>query len=386
MSFVLNGSGHLLRVGGGVTSLAEFTILGATKRTSTQTGNRALASIRTNGETSGHNILLYNGGFGSDAAPVIIADYGLDAANPNVLMPLDEWQWWAIVGDGTTITLYQLVDDVWESDSCSQGSWTPNRLYLGDTNLGTERLTAKYAHIREWNAIFNEAQLLAETNSNVPVITTDLVSSKSGLGANLTAALLGQSGTTFTTSGTVTLDTDEPTFSATADIIVSQTLADFSKAVTASTINEAAVAQTVDDFTAVVELGGDADIDADVAVAQSLGDFTKSVTVSVDGEDPEAPGEFTFTVVLSEEAVVSQTISDFTQFVSISLGIPAELNIGVIQGIGDFSNLMVIQNSTGAPARPEYNTVTCGPGELGTPVRRGIVNVRKEYSRPWPTK
>jgi hypothetical protein len=384
MSFVLNGSGHLLRVGGGVTSLAEFTILGATKRTSTQTGNRALASIRTNGETSGHNIFLYNGGFGSDAAPVIIADYGLDAANPNVLMPLDEWQWWAIVGDGTTITLYQLVDDVWESDSCSQGSWTPNRLYLGDTNLGTERLTAKYAHIREWNAIFNEAQLLAETNSNVPVITTDLVSSKSGLGANLTAALLGQSGTTFTTSGTVTLDTDEPTFSATADVIVSQALADFTKTVTASTINESDVTQTMADFTQEFTLGGNADSDADVT--QELADFTQSVLLSDEDGPVLGEGQFVFTVELAEAVVVAQTIEDFTFEFTGNLDFPAELNVGVIQVIGDFSNRMVIQNSTRAPARPEYNTVTCGPGELGTPVRRGLVNIRKEFHRPWPSR
>src|SRR5688572_29297520 len=102
MALVCNGSGHLTRSSGGISSITSYTILFATKRTSTQTGQRTLATIRSNSESGGHNIILYNGGFGSDPAPVFSANYGATTADPNTELPLDDWMWVVLQGNGTT--------------------------------------------------------------------------------------------------------------------------------------------------------------------------------------------------------------------------------------------------------------------------------------------
>src|SRR5690606_7066761 len=69
----------------------------------------------------------------------------------------------------------------------------------------------------EWNAALSEGELDDEIASDDAVRSTNLLSEKSGLGEDLPTALTGESGTAFTTSGTVTLDSDEPTFEAAFD-------------------------------------------------------------------------------------------------------------------------------------------------------------------------
>lgn len=367
MALVCNGSGHLVRdYVTGVTSITNYTILLAVKRTTDQTGQRTLLTLRPGSEASGHNVLLYNGGFGSDAAPVLRANYGAADADPNTLLPLNTWMWVALQGNGTTAWIKQLSGGSWVSASCAQVDFAAvvEIFRLADTGEGTSRLTAKFSHIREWNGFLTDGELTTETNSLTPVITTGLVSAKRGVGANLSAALTGESGPAFTTSGTVTLDSDEPTFTATAEATVAQTLADFSQTATASTINNAVVAQTMADFTNDVTLG----VTLEAAVSQTLEDFSQSVTAGI-----------------FDSADVTQTLEDFTLEATVDL-VPLPGTFVVSQVMDDFTLSAHAQASIAAPTPPQYLSITCGAGSYGTPVNSAHRLLKREFHRPWPTK
>lgn len=344
MAFVCNGSGHLVKSSGGAASITEHTLLLAVQRLSTQVDQKALLTLRPSSEATGHNVLLYNGGFGSDAAPVLRADYGTADADPNEILPEDTWQWVTIQGDSTTAWIRQLVAGSWVSASCAQTDWlaTVDILRICDTGEGLQRLDAKIAHIREWDQFLTEAELTTETNSITPVITATLVSAKRGVAVDLATALTGETGTAFTTSGTVTLDSDEPTFTATAEITIAQTIADFTDAPTISAIDDVAVAQTIADFSQAVSLALD--------------------SLSVD---------------------ITQTIADFTSTLELTNG---EI-VDITQTLADFVSVITVQGAGIAPpATPEYNSISCGPGSYGTPVNSAHRTLKREIHRPWPTR
>lgn len=341
MALILNGSGHMSRTSGLITSMGTATILLAVKLAGTQTGTRNIWASRPTDDSTDAQVTLYDPGFGGDADPIFQADYGSYNVELNQVYSNSTWYWTATTFNSGTATHYHWNGSAWVSGTCAQSAFTPGKLYIGDAGAATNRLNCKVAAIREFNAVLSESQLTQEIQSLTAVNTANLVSAKRGVGANLTAALLGETGNTFVANGTVTVDSDEPVFTEEAEIIVSQAMGNFSQSLTASTISSLLVTQTVGDFSQAlaIEVGA-----ASITVAQSIDDFSKTVTLGLGA-------------VLS----AAQTMQDFSQVFST-------------------------RSSISAPPVPQYNTISCGPGEYGTPVQSGVRNLKREYFRRWPTK
>lgn len=366
MALVLNGSGHLSRLSGLISSTSAFTFLLAVKRTATQTGVRYLWAMRPTDDLTDHGIYINDPAFTTEVVAGV--NFGDDILHVGESLPLDTWCWVAFVGDGINVTYYVLDGTTWLSDLGPQTSFSPNKLYIGDGGAAVHRITAKFAAIREWDIALTQAQLGQEVVSSTPVIEIGLVSAKSGTGANLAAALLGETGTTFVASGTVTVDSDEPDFDTAIDLSVSQTLADFSQvAILSGASLDAEVNQALEDFTQTATIG-------------SVKQFSFTV-------DLVPSSSFQFTVDLIGELSTEQTMDDFTQTVEVvALSEPGHFFVN--QQMEDFeqSSQTVVQVSNTAPTRFTYTAISCGPGSYGAPVSSSHRLLKREIHRAWPTR
>ena len=141
------------------------------------------------------------------------------------MIPLNDW-WWVAVG--ATAGIYTIRSgvhgavalasdsiDASEDEFGAELSFVMALVHFGAA-AGTSPVHGKYGYIFEWDSEKSEAEILAQMASPSPIITADLLSFKSGLGATLAEALLGTVGATFVAgSGGVTLDTDGPSFGPT---------------------------------------------------------------------------------------------------------------------------------------------------------------------------
>lgn len=363
MALVLNGSGHLSRLSGLVTDTGTFTLLYAVKLTGTQTGTRTLTSARPADDSTDYNVTLYDPGYGGDESPIFQGDYGSTNIDLGVLLTVGSWDWLALTINAGTATSYFWNGSSWTSGTAAQTNFALAKFYMGDAGAGTARVTCKFAAIREWNAVLNTTELTTEKNSITAVRASNLVSAKRGVGADLTACLLGETGTTFTANGTVTVDSDEPTFTAQAEVTLNQTASNFTNSFAVSTVNNAVMTSTVADFSNNFVVGAQ----AFVSLSQTWDDFSTAITA-----DPW------------HSVIMSTTVEDFPLTI-LGPSEPEDDAFYLTQTIQDFNWTFRAQKAAAAVTPPVYSSVSCGPGETGSPVRGGA-NIRRESHRRWPTK
>jgi len=218
MSFVLSGAttARLLRNSGNISSTGAYTRLIAVKKTSLQTGERQLFTDRKyGGGDDGHDVTINNIAHGTQGIS-LQANFSAASTPPQDLTPVGTWVWVALVGSGTTLTLStrQEGETAWQSASVTQATFVPTQLVIGDDGGGTRAINARFAHIREWNAALTLSELSTEIAATFAVRTANLLSAKSGVGNDLGAALMGESGVAFTSGIGVSVDFDEPSFAA----------------------------------------------------------------------------------------------------------------------------------------------------------------------------
>lgn len=221
MAYVFNGAGtaRLRRAGGLIASTNPGTVLFAIKRTGTQTDKRVIFTLRKyGGGDTGHDVVINDVAASAQQAPALAANFytgGLSAVVDT--LPANAWAWLALIGNGTTLTLASRLQgaSAWVTATRTQTPFVPTEIVVGDDGSGTKNTIMKLSDIREWNAALSLSELTAEIASGAAVRSGSgqgLVSAKSGVGATLAAALLGEVGSAFTNLGAVTIDTDRPVF------------------------------------------------------------------------------------------------------------------------------------------------------------------------------
>jgi len=205
-------TGHFFRALGVPTNTNFFTILFAVKRTADDGNKRTVLTVRDATQSTGHDLVMYDTSAGVTPRPLLLANYAANISAPLSTMPLNTWRWYAISGiNGSTMSIKEYNGTAFVTVSVAQTAFNIGLVrFATDTVLAN--FSAKYAHIREWNSVLSDAQLIAEIQSSTPVLTTNLVSAKSGIGTVPTTVLLGQTGTTFSSTGTIVVDSDEPVF------------------------------------------------------------------------------------------------------------------------------------------------------------------------------
>lgn len=216
MAFVLNGTAtaYLVRDAGLITATSAMTVMFAVKRTASQAGRRAVMTVRDYTDANiGHDVYTNTFESGNTYAPYIQANFGAAYSGPAAVMPLNDWIWLILRGNGSTLTISTAAPgaEALTSSTSSQTAVDLSRIVIGDTEAG-ENFQCKAGHIREYAAYLDDATVLAQIKLQTGYRTTDLVSAKSGLAANLAAALTGETGSAFNNAGAVTLDTDEVPF------------------------------------------------------------------------------------------------------------------------------------------------------------------------------
>ncbi len=216
MAFVLNGTAtaYLVRDAGLITATSAMTVMFAVKRTASQAGRRAVMTVRDYTDANiGHDVYTNTFESGNTYAPYIQANFGAAYSGPAAVMPLNDWIWLILRGNGSTLTISTAAPgaEALTSSTSSQTAVDLSRIVIGDTAAG-ENFQCKAGHIREYAAYLDDATVLAQIRLQTGYRTTDLISAKSGLAANLAAALTGEAGSAFNNAGAVTLDTDEVPF------------------------------------------------------------------------------------------------------------------------------------------------------------------------------
>ncbi len=279
MSAVLNGAStaRVYRDSGLVTSTGAMTLMNCFKRTGSYPGSRMLLDlVKSTVTATGHSIYVNTSAVGSVYAPNVSANLGALSAAIGFLYK-DTWVWQVFVGNGTDlICAFRPVGaSVWSQLTVTQTAFAPTQLNLGGSAVSTGTFPLKIAHSREWNAALIESEWTTEMNSATHVRTTNILSVKSFIGANLTAALLGQVGVTFTAGTGVTLDTDEPSFGPTILGLAVMPTAEVSAAEVTMTTPSTPVLTVVNSDTVSVAVSGiDASATHVVVQAKKASDTT----------------------------------------------------------------------------------------------------------------
>ena len=189
-------------------------------RTGSQTGPRLIWTLRryhATQNTDGHEIII-DSASGLGLTPRLYANWDNFQPDTGLLdvLALNQWYWIALGGTGTSITLRTMLHGAgaWTSQTTTQVAIVgPTELTISDDGSGTRTFHCKQGYIGEWNVELTGAELLAQTASETPLITANLLSFKSGNGTtDLTVALTGSHGQPFINVGSVTLDSDGPSF------------------------------------------------------------------------------------------------------------------------------------------------------------------------------
>lgn len=225
MSLVFSGStnSHISRTAGNPASTGSFTHFMWVKRTGAFPSTlKWLGSIAPTPENTGHDLVINDPGFGTDHYKATLqANWATTQAGPTDTFLLDTWTCIAIVGSGANISLkyWDVVVQVWDTYTVAQTAFIPTVVRWGGSGFGNG-FTGQIAHLRTWNGALTDAELSAERVSTVVVRVSGLLSDHPTTG-DLSAALIGRSGTAYTNGGGVTYSSDNPAFDSFSGPIIS---------------------------------------------------------------------------------------------------------------------------------------------------------------------
>lgn len=282
---------------------AAFTVLvdvGLIASTSAVTGLMSLNEYTT---PNGHSLETTADG----TSLVIQANYGgATSATVATLSTTSQWIAFRCNGGDLIGSKHAEGSGGWTSVTITPtANFTPTQMYLGDTD-SNHPSNLKFSHFRMWNAYLSDTDLDAEIASATVVKTANLLSAKRGVAASLAAALTGEYGPTYTTSGTIGLDASEPTFtpaspSATSVTVNSTITVDPLISITTTTVDGS-----------TVTLSGDY---SSIAASPTFSAVLKSGATTVDTQTPTGTaGTWTvsFTSVAAGTYTVEVTIDDAT--------------------------------------------------------------------------
>lgn len=226
MSFAFSGatSSFISRTSGNPADTDPFTICFWIKRTANFSGTKYVVTVRPTGEADGHDTVINDPSYTAYSVSTQ-ANYATTTAGPEGPAVLNTWEFWALVGSGANISLKRWNGSTYDDSTVGQTAFTPNICRFGDDGYGSGVFTGLIAHIRMWDDALSESDLTAERTSVTHVQTTSLVSVHSGTGANIAAALTGESGTAFTNGGAVTLSVDDPSIASFTGVTLTGTAA-----------------------------------------------------------------------------------------------------------------------------------------------------------------
>jgi hypothetical protein len=219
MSLVIDAAGdYVTRTNGLPPNTGAFTICGHAKRT-TDRGAYSWITYMIKGSAPTNDVGVRTDTDGDSLQGFV--NEGTET--PNIATITDtSWFFWAIVGNGSTITLYyQKEGGSWATPvTAAQTSFVPSNWYLGDTSVNTP-FVGEIADVRMWSTALSASQLIAERASSTVVNTTSLLSNHPFKSATEATALSDSSGNgyTLTKVGTPSFTTAGPTYSTASTVI-----------------------------------------------------------------------------------------------------------------------------------------------------------------------
>lgn len=354
MAFVSNGSAgsYVTRTSGLPSSTGTFTLYFTFKMTSDRDAESALVQVATSGETDLH--IAATGGSGTD-----LYGYGNYGATSVSLLTLTTGVWYyaAIIGNGTDLKFYVSDDgDDWAS---VVGTVTQTTFTIGDVKIlddgRSEPLDGKLAHIRMWDAVLNTTELAAEADSSAAVRTSNLVSDHRGVAADLATALAGETGSAFSSVGTISLDTDEPVTSGGGGglpVVPTDYVATLNNAVATFGNAGASVLNQLDYFDAVADALADAvgDLNTRMGVVDSGTSSAVTTLVAECATYASAPR-----TVFNHLALVLDIVSSTDDaMVALETRIDAQDSLGTMTEIDDVESACSAYTGT---ARSMFNHV-----------------------------
>mgnify|MGYP006054964149 CR=1 FL=1 len=217
MSFVSIGSAtsRIYRDTNLLTTTGTMTKMTCFKRTAATTGPQTLVALL--GSVENHFVQVVRPEVDDIYAFLIAANNDDVVSTALGYLHLNAWVWSVVVGNGTdlTLALRPVGAAAWVSLTILQVAFAPTRISLAGDDSGTTNIPIKICDDREWDAVLNSTEWTTEYNNATHQRVTNVRSVKSGVGVDLTAALLGQVGATYIAGAGVTLDTDRPSFGPT---------------------------------------------------------------------------------------------------------------------------------------------------------------------------
>jgi hypothetical protein len=217
MSLVISAADdYVIRYTGLPASTGTFTICGHAKRTTDRNAYSWLMYLVR------YTATATDLGFRTDSdgdALQGFANYGTQTSTVGTISSSD-WFFWAITGNGTTLTVYYQPDGgAWATpQTLTQTTFVPERLIIGDTQ-GSTPFVGEFAQVRVWDSVLSAANLQAERESPTPIITSNLLSNHPFNSATEATALTDTTtnGYNFTVNGGATFTTSQPPQSGTTE-------------------------------------------------------------------------------------------------------------------------------------------------------------------------
>ena len=239
---------------------------------------------------------------------VIQANYGAATSATVATLVVGTGQWIAFRCNGGDLigSVHAEGSGSWSSVTVTPtATFTPTQMFLGESD-SSQPSNAKISHFRMWNAYLDDTALDAEIASSTVVQTTNLLAAKRGVAASLAAALTGEFGPTYTTVGTIGLDSSEPSFTPASP---SETLVTVDSTITVDPL--ITIATTTVDGSTVSLSGAYSSVDTTPTFSAVL----KSGATTVDTQTPTAADNawsVDFTSVAAGTYTVEVTIDDST--------------------------------------------------------------------------
>lgn len=202
-------STYLTRTTGLIASTGAMTILGAFRRTADRNADSVVLELQSAGGGTVHTVATSGNGdrlrlYANWASQ--LAETSFDFTNGQIVFV-------ALRGNGTTLSLSISTNlgGSWATVSVTQSVFTPAAMFVLNNDRG-EPFHGGVCYLSEFDRYMSDSELSAQAASASIVVATGLRSFKKGIEATLGDALTGTNGTAFTSSGTLSVNTDAPSF------------------------------------------------------------------------------------------------------------------------------------------------------------------------------
>lgn len=342
MSLVIDAAGdYVTRTTGLPSSTGAFTVCGHAKRTTDRGAYSWLLYVLKG--TAPTNDLGVRTDSNGDSVQGFVNE---GTETPNIATITDSsWFFWAIVGNGSTVTLYyQKEGDSWLTPvSATQTAFVPTNIYLGDTSVNTPFI-GELADVRMWSTALSASQLIAERASSTVVTTANLISNHPFNSATEATALADSSGNgfTFTKVGTPSFTTAGPSYSTANTVIKCQLpAAGYGEASVTAYVWTGAVGSTLPVTTTGLSVSGTGELiipgPAGAAAGASVnvllvGQGGKGSALALETVEADTGGGATpLSLALNDAASISTTSATLSAFVAGTIPSGARTQIQIAQ-------------------------------------------------------